>query len=489
MQLTSVYFIVFMAFAILGFQCCSSRYRYLFILLCNILFYTGWINDIKSAFSLAAVIIVTWAGALLYHKTRYRFILHVCLAASFLFLVWFKYADFMTAALDKILRYSGHSGPIPLSPMAPIGISFFTFQAAGYLIDVYRGKTMPEKNLFRYAAFVSFFPTITSGPIERSDHLLKQLREVRPRPSFDDVRRGFILFVYGAFVKLVISERLALLVSSVMDYYHFYSGIVCFIAAVCYSVQIYCDFSSYSLMAAGAAKCFGFDIVENFTVPYFSETLQEFWRRWHISLSTWFRDYVYIPLGGNRCSGLRKNINLLITFLVSGLWHGANWTFVFWGFLHGFYQVVGNLTRKGRNKALQLLRVNTECFSYHLFRKLIVFLLVTFAWIFFRFDTITEAFSYIWRIFGHVRLWEIFDGTVYEMGLDYMELAVLFFSLSVLILADVLKYKTRKNIDCLLLEQNILFHCLVVALLITVTMVYGLYGPGFDAREFIYIRF
>lgn len=207
---------------------------------------------------------------------------------------------------------------------------FFTLQSLGYLIDIYRGDIYAEKNYFKFALFVSFFPQLVAGPIERSKNLLKQLNTPK-RFSYENLRRGFFLVVWGMFLKVVIADRAAIFVDSVYGNYYTYGGLYIVFATVLFSIQIYCDFHGYSTIARGVAMTMGYSLVENFNAPYFSQSVKEFWRRWHISLSSWFRDYLYIPLGGNRKGLMRKNLNLLVVFLVSGLWHGASFSYIFWG--------------------------------------------------------------------------------------------------------------------------------------------------------------
>ncbi len=260
-------------------------------------------------------------------------------------------------------------------------------------------------------------------------------------------------------------------------------------AAICYAFQIYCDFSSYSLIALGLGKLLGFDLTENFRSPYFALSIQDFWRRWHISLSTWFRDYVYIPLGGNRCSSSRRNINLFITFLVSGMWHGANWTFLIWGALHGLYQIIGNLTSPFRKKIYRIFHCKTDCFSFRLGQRMCTFVLVTFAWIFFRAETISDAVHYIIRLFTKPDIWNLFNNSVYSLGLDLLQMNILFIMLTIIIILDYVQYKTARRIDCFLMSQNWGFQGMIYIILFIICFVFGMYGPAYNAQEFIYFQF
>ena len=241
--------------------------------------------------------------------------------------------------------------------------------------------------------FVSFFPQLVAGPIERSKNLLSQMKSIEKIKLWNARRiaSGAILMVWGFFMKMVIADRVALLIDTVFDNYRMYGSTELIIAAIGFTIQIYCDFGSYSSIAIGTAKIMGFELMENFNTPYFARNIRDFWSRWHISLSSWFKDYLYIPLGGNRRGQLRKAVNIMIVFLVSGLWHGANWSFVVWGGIHGLYQVIADLLKTSKTKIREKMNIRTDCISWKLLQTVVTFGLVVFAWIFFRADTITDA--------------------------------------------------------------------------------------------------
>ena len=272
----------------------------------------------------------------------------------------------------------------------PIGISFFTFQAISYVCDVYYKRQAAEHDFLTYALFVSFFPCILSGPINRASLIIPQLKTIRPYFDYGKAVAGLRLLLWGMFMKVVVADRLALYVDVVFDNYARYSGLSCLLASFFYTIQIYADFAGYSIMAIGVGKVLGFEFTENFKRPYFAVSVTDFWHRWHISLSTWLRDYVYIPLGGSRCSKIRNYWNIFVTFFVSGVWHGANWTFIAWGCMHGMAQIVEKmlgLQKKHPNGILRVLMI------------IITFIIVDFAWIFFRMPTLSDACAVIWRIF------------------------------------------------------------------------------------------
>lgn len=292
----------------------------------------------------------------------------------------------------------------------PVGISFYTFQAIGYLFDVYYKRIHAEKSIVDYTLFVCFFPQIFSGPISKAGELLPQIKIAR---RFDYQRgvQGLKFLLWGMFLKLVLADRLGLYVDMVVADYGMYNGGTCMLSAVFYSLQIYGDFAGYSLMAIGVAKTLGFDLINNFNRPYFSVSITDFWRRWHISLSRWLKDYVYIPLGGSRCSKFRNYWNIFVTFLVSGIWHGANWTFIVWGLIHGFAQII--------EKALGLNKKEAKGFV-RLIRIVATFAIVTLAWVFFRMPTLGDTIQYISHSLRGISMPEILSVTnfaIYVMAI------------------------------------------------------------------------
>lgn len=321
---------------------------------------------------------------------RKRKLLIVCgTLLAVLPLLIFKYYNFVSESISGLLNLNEISG---LNWAIPLGISFFTFQAVGYLFDVYYQRIPAERNWWDYMLFVSFFPQILSGPISKASSLLPQIKANR-QFDYSKAVQGLKWMLWGMFLKVVMADRLGLYVDQVFENYMFNSGSSCLLASIFYSFQIYGDFAGYSLMAMGVGRLMGFDLVNNFNRPYLAVSITDFWRRWHISLSIWLRDYVYIPLGGSRCSKIRNYWNIFITFLVSGIWHGANWTFVVWGILHGFLQII--------EKILGLHRTQTRSFS-RIVRIFITFLLVNFAWIIFRMPAIGDAWNVIVKIFTDI---------------------------------------------------------------------------------------
>ena len=311
----------------------------------------------------------------------------------------FKYFNFFNANLAAFANLIDWNYPISsLNIILPIGLSFHTFQSMSYIVEVYRGKQKAEKNFGIFALYVMFYPQLVAGPIERPQNLLHQFREEH-HFDYKRVTDGLKLMTWGLFKKVVIADRLALMVNQVYNNPTDYQGFTLIVATIFFAFEIYCDFSGYSDIAIGAAQVMGFKLMKNFDRPYFAKSISEFWKRWHISLSTWFRDYLYIPLGGNRANKSRVYFNLFIVFLVSGLWHGANWTYVIWGALHGIYLITSIVTKDLREKFYDLIGIKKFPSLYKCLQISITFTLVCFAWIFFRANSVNDAFYIVTHLF------------------------------------------------------------------------------------------
>lgn len=396
-------------------------------------------------------------------------ILYVGVLLTLLPLLFFKYYNFINDSCYEILSSIGLRYELPgLNWAVPVGISFFTFQALSYLWDVYNGKIAAESNFCDYALYLSFFPSIVSGPINKASLVLPQIKALRPYFDYGKAVEGLKLVLWGMFMKVVVADRVALYVDTVLPYYENYSGLSCFVASLLYSVQIYADFAGYSLMAIGVGKLLGFELTENFRRPYFSYSVTDFWRRWHISLSTWLKDYIYIPLGGSRCSKLRNYWNIIVTFLVSGIWHGANWTFIVWGLWHGLFQVA--------EKALNQQKCNYGKVGTAV-KIVITFLLVNFAWIFFRMPTIGDAFGVFGRIFNPSGWGQLFLP-------EKTNLAFMVMGIVMLASKDIADEYYSSKIT-LMHNRSRLVRWATYIVLIVVIMLTGV----FDAGQFIYANF
>lgn len=494
MLFNSIDFLLFFPIVVLIYFIVPKKIRYLWLLAASYYFYMSW--NAKYGILILSSTMITWIAGLLIPACKKKAARKAILCGSLMFnlglLFFFKYFVFFLDTCNKILSiFGGKLLDRPFDILLPVGISFYTFQALGYTLDVYRDKITPEKNFFRYALFVSFFPQLVAGPIERSDSLLKQLRQIEKIKvwNYENITHGLTQMVWGLFQKMVIADRVAVLVDTVFGYYYMYGTVSLIAGAVGFALQIYCDFSSYSTIAIGAARVMGFDLMENFNTPYFSRSVSEFWHRWHISLSSWFRDYLYIPLGGSRCSRLRKYTNLLITFTVSGLWHGAGWSFLIWGLLHGVYQIVGDLTKGLKKKLNQILHTKTESFSYKAAQAVITFVLVDVAWIFFRAGGLRIALDYCVRIVTKWDPWSFFNGEIYSLGLDRPEFNILAAGTVVLLLVDLIRYKKQQSISAFLAEQCIWFRWSVLFVMMAAVLIFGMYGIDFDSKQFIYFQF
>lgn len=400
MLFNSFAFLAFFPTVVALYFLTPHRFRWILLLAASYYFYGCWKVAYLSLIVIStAVDYVVGLGLGAANRTRdRRFLLAASLGVNLGLLFAFKYWGFFAASTTAVLGTFNIAAHFPrLDVLLPVGISFYTFQTLSYTIDVYKGKRPPERHLGVFAVYVAFFPQLVAGPIERSTHLLPQfLRE----HHFDRERltAGLRLMLWGMVKKVVIADRLAIYVDRVYGDAAGHDGITLLVASVMFGFQIYCDFSGYSDIAIGAARILGFDLMTNFRQPYFSQSIREFWQRWHISLSTWFRDYVYIPLGGSRHGTARMYLNVFATFLVSGLWHGANWTFVVWGGLHGLYLTYSILTERPRAAMARAAGLDRVPGLLTVWRILATNVLVTFAWVFFRADSVPEALAILGRI-------------------------------------------------------------------------------------------
>lgn len=377
------------------------RLRWVLLFVSSSIFYMAWRAEyiililITTAFDYYLALAISRSVGQFQRKIFLSFSLALNLGILFVF----KYFNFLSTSISPLLCMMGvYCVTGTLNILLPVGISFYTFQEMGYVINVYQGKVTPEQRFGILATFIMFFPQLVAGPIERAENLLPQFHR---RMIFDVEKavEGFRLILWGVFKKVVIADRLAVYVNEVYGHPRDFNGLILTLATVFFAFQIYCDFSGYTSIAIGSARVMGFDLIENFRQPYFSTSVREFWRRWHVSLSTWFRDFVYFPLGGNRCTPRRQVVNLMTVFLLSGLWHGANWTFVLWGFIHGLYVVIESMPKPAWNRDSILFGVKLHPLVFSLVRMGTTFALVNLAWVFFRANSVTDAFYIVGQIF------------------------------------------------------------------------------------------
>lgn len=467
MLFNSLNFLLFFpVVCIIYFAIPALKWRNLFLLAASYWFYMNW----KPAYALLLLTstAVTYVAALGINRCAGRRGKRAWLTASLVLnlaiLFLFKYYNFAAESLSLLLEHLGIALPMPeFGLLLPVGISFYTFQALGYSIDVYRGQTAVEKNFFTYALFVSFFPQLVAGPIERSTHLLPQFK-VKQRFDYDAVMAGIRLMIWGYFLKLALADRCGTYVDAVYNNLTQHNGGSYLLASLIFPFQIYGDFAGYSLVAIGAARVMGFRLMDNFRRPYFAATVTDFWHRWHISLSTWFKDYVYIPLGGNRVGKARGYFNLLVTFVVSGAWHGANWTFIVWGALHGIILCIEKFLGFAK-KPLSGVR--------KFFHWLVTFCLVAFAWIFFRAETLADAGRIIKGIFTEQGKPFIEYSSILPIG---MALSLMFFK--------ECKDEFHWNIHLSDSRYTIVRH-LYIAVLICYILLFGI----LNGDQFIYFQF
>jgi len=500
MLFNSAEFLIFFPIAALVYFIFPHRVRYLWLLACSYYFYMCW-NPVYALLLLFSTVITYLCALAVEHagniahtasSNHQSLLKKAFIALSFIanlgVLSYFKYGNFLIDNLNALLSHLNivYQAP-PIDVLLPVGISFYTFQALGYTVDVYRGEIRAEKNFFRYALFVSFFPQLVAGPIERSKNLLAQFTEVH-KPDMERIRSGFLLMLWGYFLKLVLSDRIAIVVNTVYADPVTYPGWFLIVASILFAFQIYCDFAGYSIIAKGAAEIMGFRLMDNFHAPYLSQSVSEFWRRWHISLSSWFKDYLYIPLGGSRKGKLRKYANLLIVFLISGLWHGAEWSFVLWGMINGLYQIAGSILRPLRDRLVRLIGMDRNTFSHRLLKMCVSFILIDISWIFFRADNIHAAIEIFESILTASNLNILFDDSLFTLGLNWKDFILMIASIGVLMIADACAYRgicIRETI-C---RQELWFRWLVMISAVVFIVVFGVWGSGFDEASFIYFQF
>ena len=355
------------------------------------------------------------------------------------------------------------------------------------MIDVYREDIEAEKNFLKYAAFVSFFPVILSGPIERAKNLLKQINEPVTF-EVENVRNGLLTLAWGLFLKLVVADRIAVFINPMFTEYSQYDGMALLIAIMLYGFQIYCDFWGYSKMAEGTAWALGYRLRRNFDSPYYALSVQEFWRRWHMSLTSWFRDYLYIPLGGNRKGKIRKHINTMIVFLTSGLWHGAGWKYIVWGGLNGIYIVLQDMTTGIRKNIYQGLKIKTDTCVFKWISRVITFTMIDVAWLFFRANSMGDALEICRLIISDFRMEAIFSEVFWEMFVSVHNFVVIFAPLGIALWIDYLNYKAI-NVREKILNQQLFVRWSIYFVIIIALLFLGVYGEGYEQTQFIYFQF
>ncbi len=482
----SLPFLAFMPItAVVAFMLPPRAMR-VWLLAMSLVFYLSW--DIRFGAVLLGIILVSYFGAR-YLEGENRKKRDMALVAALLLagLIFFKYTAFFLRNINMISMKAGRGEAIGIPDLIqPVGISYFTFEAVGYCVDVYKKRIRAERDFIKHALFLSFFPTVLSGPIERAEKLLPQFdRKLR----FDAarIRDGFLLFLWGMFLKMVCSARIAVIVETILSQYAKYDGFYAIFATAMYLMQLYCDFCGYSCMASGTGEILGIGLTTNFREPFLGRTVAEYWRRWHISLTSWLRDYIYIPLGGSRKGKLRKYINILVVFLVSGLWHGSSWNFAVWGLLNGAYQVAGEALKPARDFLAAASGTDRNSFSHILAQRLVTFGLVSFSFVFFRAPSMMEGLR-IAASFLHFNPWIFVDGSLYSLNLNPLEFWIMMISAALVLFVDGVNNRGI-SVRSFMASQGLWLRWGFYISAILTVLVFGKYGPGYDASSFIYFRF
>jgi alginate O-acetyltransferase complex protein AlgI len=469
------------------------KFRALMLLLASCYFYMAFV-PIYIVILFCTIVIDYFAGILIENsegKKRKAWLI-LSLVSNIGILCYFKYFDFLNENLTALLNTIDIKNGIPsLSILLPIGLSFHTFQAMSYTIEVYRGVQKSERNFITYSLYVMFYPQLVAGPIERPQNVIHQFK-VKHTFDYQRVADGLKLMVWGMFKKVVIADRLSEMVDYVYNSPMEHKGFPLIISTVFFSIQIYCDFSGYSDIAIGSARIMGFTLMKNFDRPYASKSIPEFWRRWHISLSTWFKDYLYIPLGGNRVVKWRRYYNLLIVFLISGFWHGASWNFIVWGGIHGILLIIYMLFQKSTKDAIRSDKSDVVLFFTRTASIILVFCLTSFAWIFFRAKTFDDAKHIIKKFFTATKPQfnllcngdpDALQKYMY-LGTDGFNFSIALISIVVLFFVEYMQSKYRLVTH--LSKSNLIFRFGSYSILLLIILYFGVFGKNL---QFIYFQF
>lgn len=461
MAINSLGYLILFPIIVIVYYCLPDKTRVYLLALVSLVFYSLW--DVRYICILLMMVLISWTCAEFISRSDNGNAKKICLWTT----------AFITAGALAGIRLFPKG-----SFIVPVGISFYSLQALGYVVDVYNGNGTPEKNIIRYTLFISFFATVASGPIQRSDGFLKQINENKTF-DYDKVRSGFLMIAYGLFAKCFVADRLEYIVSRAYSGYETEPGFILLIGVLAYAFQLYCDFMGYSYIALGSAKALGYELDPNFRQPYFSTSVREFWGRWHISLSTWLRDYIYYPLGGNRRGKFRTVFNIAAVFLLSGIWHGRGLTFIVWGALHGLYRIVEVLTLK-KNEA--------KGWTLKILSTIRTFILVDFAWLFFRAETVGSALVIVKRIFTSNLFIYSLKNELYTFGRSKKELIVWFAGLLIVFAVDILHEK-KVDIGGWIAKRNVAFRWTLYIAYFLFMMASAIYYYGYSASTFIYSGF
>ena len=480
MSYTGLNYYLLTAVTLALYAALPMRRRWMALLFGSLVFYVLAVREPLRLALFFLSILLSWGFGLLLGKYRERKAASRLLPLSLLLCAAPLLLPKAEALLPELWRLEGFRWILPM------GLAFYTLQMLSYLCDIASGKITAERNLARYALFVSFFPQILQGPIPRWSELSPQLFEGHEITG-KNLLEGLQLVLWGFFLKWMIADKAAIVVNQVFDSFPSYQGVYVFLAGILYSLQLYTDFLACVTLSQGVAQLFGISLTDNFRQPYFSRSIREFWQRWHISLSRWLKDYVYIPLGGNRKGTLRKYVNLLLTFLVSGLWHGGGVKFLVWGLMHAVYQIAASLIQRPRNRLYLALQMPEDSLPRRLLSTLGTCFWVMLAWIVFRADSLAQGLGMLRSLATVWNPWVWFDGSLLELGLPGKEWNVLLLSLAILFAVSVLQRKLR--LRDWINRQHLLIRWSIYLLAILAIYFMGTYGEGFRTQDFIYGAF
>lgn len=490
MSFNSWQFLIFLPVVVLLYWVLPKKFRWVMLLIASYLFYMSW--NPWLIFLIIFTTVVSYVSGLLMEKYNSKKVKKACMIVTVVcclgVLFFFKYFIFVVNSVIGLVNLGGNKvAELSLDLILPVGISFYTFQTLSYVIDVYRGRIKAERHFGYYALFVTYFPQLVAGPIERPENLIPQLKQDR---KFDgkDFGDGLRVVLVGFFKKVVIADGVAAIVNAVYNDIGAATGLTVILATVLFAIQIYCDFSGYTDIAIGVARMMGIKLCDNFDRPYLATSIRDFWRRWHISLTSWFTDYVYIPLGGNRCKAWRWAINVMIVFLLSGMWHGASWTFIVWGGIHGVYQIIGKIKGAGLKKLESNGKIRIIDNTATLWiRRVITFALVCFAWIFFRGNSLSDCGVAVAKIFTD---WSGSLDALNALGFDAMALVRIALMCGVLAFSHrIIKSDAVEGVELsggVLTARFVTYGLMLAA--VAVAWV-SMYVTGSGASAFIYFQF
>lgn len=474
MELISFSFLFFVLIGVIVYYSIPKKVQYLWLLFLGIFFY---------AMNARAIPIFLIAGVIssYFYSRWFRNKIGLIIVTIFNVLLLFASRFYVSSSIAR-----ESSGLLNSSLLVNLGISFYTLQIIAYCVDVYKKKYEPEQNILKFILYITYFPQILQGPIPRFERLHNQF--FKPHKfQYKQFVFGFELVLFGLFQKMVIADRAAIVVNRLFGEYESYKGLYVLVAGVLYSIQLYADFSGCVCIAKGVSQMFDIQIEDNFDHPYFSISIKDFWRRWHRSFSDWLKNYIYIPLGGNRQGKIRKYVNVLVTFLVSGVWHGMGLHYVAWGLLHGLYQILGEIFQPVRDFLVTKGKLDRNSFSHKLFKQAVTYFLVVIAWIFFRADSVRIALKMIRNLFVTFNPQIFLTDELYMLGLNTKEFQ--FLVVSIFMFWGISYLQTKIKIREFVYKQHLLFRFSILYIVIFMILIFGIYGPGYDVAQFIYGAF